>query len=92
MPFPVTANPIKLPHFARADITDPGDRTIDRLLRTAPLRADKKEIDGLVGEALPFADFVAQLERRPAFRPEILFDGLRVFSNLGFGESHIFAG
>ena len=66
MPFPVAANPIKLPHFARADIPDPGDRTIDRLLRTAPLRADKKQIDGLVGEALPFADFVAQLERRSA--------------------------
>lgn len=48
----------------------------------------KEELDGLVIEPLPLTDFVAQMQRRAAARPEMFFERECVFGEFVFGKGH----
>lgn len=84
--------PEDTPDFAGADESEFGNGVFDGFGGTAGEGADEEEVDGVAGNALAFANFVAEVEGRALGGPKVVFEGAGMPGNFARGESHFLEG
>ncbi len=92
MPFEVGSFPENTPDPLGAHKSHLGDGFLDVLTGTIIRRAHEEKFDGLIREALVFADPVAQMQGRTAARPEGVFEHFHVLGDFEFSEGHSMRG
>ena len=88
MPFEVGSFPENTPDPLSAHKSHLGDGFLDVLTGTIIRRAHEEKFDGLIGEALAFANSVAQMEGGTAARPKRVFEHFHVLGDFEFSEGH----